>query len=291
MDTQRLRSAWQQLEVAVDFIESRLDHPFDATAVAAAASMSVWQLHRLFQATVGESLMDYVRRRRLARTLVPLRDGRRRILDIALEAGFDSHEVFCRSFRREYRCAPGDVRRGACAPIPYPRPRLEEGYLLHRFHGMQLQPEMRVLSPLHVAGRVQPLERGQGPGAIPALWRTVLSEAGYPAAEAVGLTEVDVNRPNQLRYTAGLPWRGGALPPGWTERTLRGGLHACFDHVGPVEQIEYTVHYVHAVWLPQSDWEPADVSEREHYPEGWRRDGSGPPLRLCIPVTPKVSRS
>lgn len=291
MDIQRLRTAWQQLEVAVDFIESRLDHPFDATMVAAAASMSVWQLHRLFQATVGESLMDYVRRRRLARSLSPLRDSSRRILDIALEAGFDSHEVFCRSFRREYRCSPGDVRRGASAPIPYPRPRLEEGYLLHRFQGMQLQPEICTLPPLDVAGRVLTLERGQGPGAIPTLWRAVLSEAGLSASDAVGLTEVDVDQPNQLRYTAGLPWPSSTLPPGWTRRALHGGLHACFDHIGPVEQIEYTVHYAHAVWLPQSDWAPADASEREHYPEGWRRDGSGPPLRLCIPITPKGPRS
>ena len=290
MDTHRLPTVWQQLEAAVDFIESRLAHPFDAPSIASAASMSVWQLHRLFQAAVGESLMDYVRRRRLASTLGPLRDSRRRILDIALDAGFDSHEVFCRAFRREYRCSPGQVRRGANTFIPYPRPCVDESYVHHRFRGMQLEPVLCELPSLEVAGRTLMFDRGQGPTYVPSLWKSVIGECGLGPTDVVGVTDIDSSHPNVLRYFAGFPWGQDAPPAGWTSRTLAGGLHACFDHVGHVQAIEYTVHYIHAVWLPQSEWEPAGTWELERYPTGWQRDGSGPPLRICVPIQPKGER-
>lgn len=290
MDTSRLQAAWQQLQAAVDFIESRLEHPFDAAAVAGAASMSVWRLHRLFQATVGESLMDYVRRRRLASTLGPLRDGRRRILDIALEAGFDSHEVFCRAFRREYRCSPRQLRRGASRLIPYPRPCVDEAYVLHRFQGMHLQPALCELPPQSMAGRALTLDRGQGPQTVPTLWQRVIEESHLEPTEAIGITELDISEPNRLRYFAGLPWPRQQQPAGWVFRSVHGGLFACFDHVGPIQTIQHTIDYIHAVWLPHSAWQPAGTYELERYPAGWRRDGSGAPLQICIPVEPKGAR-
>jgi len=56
--------------------------------------------------------MEYVRRRRMAFAASELsRD--RRIIDIALDYGFDTHNGFSKAFRREYGiCFPHDVETG-----------------------------------------------------------------------------------------------------------------------------------------------------------------------------------
>lgn len=81
--------------------------------LSARAGWSPFHLHRAFQRFVGETPKQYTLRLRLERAAARLASSDDSILAIALDAGFSSHEVFTRAFRRLFHQTPTQYRRVA----------------------------------------------------------------------------------------------------------------------------------------------------------------------------------
>ena len=98
------------------FIENNLDDPhLDPAKIAAAAGISLRYLHKIFQRS-GESVGDYVRRVRLARSYDDLADRRNRhvkIKEIAFRCGFKNPTHFSGAFRDYHGRSPSEIRRAA----------------------------------------------------------------------------------------------------------------------------------------------------------------------------------
>jgi AraC family transcriptional regulator len=60
---------------------------------------------------VGETVGEHVRRLRLERAALHLKYGEQPILNLALDAGFESHEAFTRAFKSAFGCPPVQFRR------------------------------------------------------------------------------------------------------------------------------------------------------------------------------------
>ena len=101
---------YQQVQRAVDYIESHLGEEVTAEDAARAAAMSVRSLHQYFPALTGYRIGEYVRKRRLSEAADELLDAEVTILDIALSWGYQTHESFTRAFRREYGVPPRGFR-------------------------------------------------------------------------------------------------------------------------------------------------------------------------------------
>jgi AraC family transcriptional regulator len=74
--------------------------------LAARTGSSPFQLHRAFRAMVGESPKRYTLRLRLERAAIQLVTPGASVLEVALNAGFKSHEVFTRAFIRHFGLTP-----------------------------------------------------------------------------------------------------------------------------------------------------------------------------------------
>lgn len=102
-----------QLYHLQQFIETRLTDPdLTPSAIAAAYGLSTRHLHRVFEAG-GESLGDWMRRRRLERVrddLVNPRFAGRSIIQIAFNAGFNDASHFSRVFRAAFGISPRQYR-------------------------------------------------------------------------------------------------------------------------------------------------------------------------------------
>lgn len=95
-------------------LRAELDGDVSLAALASRARRSRFDLHRMFRRVVRETPKQYVLRVRLDRAAAELLRGRDTILAVALAAGFHSHEVFTRAFRRRFGVTPRDYRaRGA----------------------------------------------------------------------------------------------------------------------------------------------------------------------------------
>ena len=82
------------LERAILYIEHHLGEDIKVEDAAAAAGYSYYHFTRQFNALLGESVGSYIRKRRIAKAAKELLYTDRRILDIALDCGFESAESF-----------------------------------------------------------------------------------------------------------------------------------------------------------------------------------------------------
>jgi AraC family transcriptional regulator len=79
-------------------------------ALAGQAGLSTFHLHRVFSAAAGETPKQFTLRLRLGRAAAMLLTSEDAVLDIALGCGFQSHEAFCRAFRKRFGMTPSDYR-------------------------------------------------------------------------------------------------------------------------------------------------------------------------------------
>lgn len=119
-----------------DYIESHLDEPVVLQQLAKAAGYSPWHATRLFRELVGISPLKYLRARRLSRAALVLRDTGGRVLDVALEVAFDSHEGFTRAFTGRFGITPEQYRKDT-PPLKLFMPRsARDSYLMKNDGGV-----------------------------------------------------------------------------------------------------------------------------------------------------------
>lgn len=98
-----------------DYIAGHLDEEISLGALAACSLYSPWYSYRLFVRHVGMTPSDYIRRFRLSRSALRLRDGKIKVVDVAFEMGFKSVDGYQRAFSREFGCNPKEY---ALNPVP-----------------------------------------------------------------------------------------------------------------------------------------------------------------------------
>lgn len=92
-------------------IEENIRKKLTVDSLADSIYLSRYHYQRIFREIMGESVMGYVSRRRLALAAADLAETNESILSIALKYGYDSHEGFSRSFRAHMGVSPREYRK------------------------------------------------------------------------------------------------------------------------------------------------------------------------------------
>jgi AraC family transcriptional regulator len=96
-----------------DYVDQHLTEPITLHMLASAAGYSPWHSARLFRELTGKAPFDYIRALRLSQAAVRLRDEDVKVVDVAFDFVFDSHEGFTRAFSREFGMTPKDYCKSA----------------------------------------------------------------------------------------------------------------------------------------------------------------------------------
>jgi len=112
-----------------DFIEDNINKPISLYMLAKAAGYSPWHTSRIFKELIGKTPLEYIRYLRLSRAALILWEDDKRIVDVALDFAFDSHEGFTRSFSEMFGMSPNVYRRNT-PPIPLFMPSSIRSYYL-----------------------------------------------------------------------------------------------------------------------------------------------------------------
>lgn len=94
-----------------DFVEEHINEVITLHMLADAAGYSPWHCVRIFKEMTGKTPFDYIRSLRLSRAAARLRDEDVRIIDVAFDFVFDSHEGFTRAFSKEFGITPRDYSK------------------------------------------------------------------------------------------------------------------------------------------------------------------------------------
>jgi len=88
------------------YVRAHLQDPITAGDIARAVGYSQYHATRLFKAETGQSPFEYIRRERLLQSAHALRRGKPKVIDVALDFVFDSHEGFTRAFSNAFGITP-----------------------------------------------------------------------------------------------------------------------------------------------------------------------------------------
>lgn len=89
-----------------DYIAAHWDAEITMADLAHVSRYSPWYSYRLFVNLLHMTPAVYIRRLRLSKSALRLRDERGKILEVALESGFESVDGYQRAFYKEFGCNP-----------------------------------------------------------------------------------------------------------------------------------------------------------------------------------------
>lgn len=264
-------------------IDRNLGRDLSLGEIAQACDVSRHHLAHAFGEASGMSVMAYVRARRLSEAARALAGGASSILDVALEAGYGSHEAFTRAFGAQFGASPEQVRaRGL------------DGLTLQEPLKFADDPSTNIV-PVRFDTAGEILAVGlRGPcafdkaEAITLLWRRFgpqfagISDLASPIPIGV-MTPADDGGAFDYLCAAEVTSFAQA-PAGMARLRIAPARYAVFDHPGHVTTIRATYRGIWDRWLIESGQRAAEaVSLERHHPTFDPRTGLGG-LEVWIPL-------
>lgn len=266
----------ERIERALDFIENNLSEPISIGTVASHCGFSEYHFHRMFSAMLGESVSEYIRRRRLSRAARLIASGGASILETALESGYESQESFTRAFKTMFGLTPGRLKRlGKDALIIEKKPTTVD-MIVHLREGITMEPKF--------VEREEELVVGMGDSfpensfeAIGKLWERFSkreNEIGDLSGDyALGVCmqkhdDIPLGKDACFVYIAGRPVKSlASIPCGMVAVRLPRARYAVFTHTGPLSNLKHTINYIWGTWLPRSGYRQGGMPDFELYDE------------------------
>ncbi len=259
-------------------IQHNLDNDLSLDDLAAIARFSPYHFHRVFRGLVGESVMQHVRRLRLERAAMRLKQSERPITDLAFEAGYEAHESFTRAFRSAFDCSPSDYRAAKTGAVP----QLDAPTAVHFVAAgvdMNFTPINLETQPMHVEIRELPVMRvafirHTGPyQEVASTWGKLCGWMGMkglhgPKVRMFGACHDDpeVTPADKIRYDACASVDESIEAEGEIGiQEFGGGRWAVTMHEGPYENFKDTYAALYGRWFAESEYEPGDGPSLEMY--------------------------
>ncbi|MCB5712827.1 AraC family transcriptional regulator [Lactonifactor longoviformis] len=265
------------LERAIEYIENHLNENIGLSDVSRETGYSYYHMTRLFSSVLGESVGRYINRRRLYNAAEKLIHSDQRVIDIALDCGFESSEAFSRAFKLAFGSSPTAYRKAGLDLVVNAKRKLAPVDVGHIANNISRSPELVMLKETRVAGL-----RGTTSlfdNRLPGLWEEfmrlhkdlfVTAGAGYGICET---QQTVYTKDGDVMFAAmvGSPVNTFDDLPLFLPldtKILRAGKFAVFTHRGTFANLFKTYQYIFGTWLPAAieeldDREDFEVYERE----------------------------
>jgi AraC family transcriptional regulator len=290
------------------YIDRQLDKPLDLVTLAEVAHFSPFHFHRLFAAWMGETLGEYLRRRRVeVAAMRLLSQPRLSVLNAAVSVGFGSGEAFARAFKFRFGCSPtawreqNGLRRGANRnPGQVHSNHNQVMVQLQPHHGASNVPHPEAPMKVTLIDRAPTLVayvRHIGPYGEPLsrFWRKTvypwLEENALLGQPRYGISHDDpsITEPGLCRYDA-----CAEVPPQFTPSknvltaTIPGGRYAVLHFKGDAGQVGEAWNRLLRDWVPSSGFQLDARPCFEYYAKNACYDARTGVFDcdICIPVAP-----
>lgn len=242
------------------YIERHLDEPLSLETLSAIAHSSPYHFHRQFTACSGVPLYRYIQWLRLRRACWRLAfRPQDKIIDIALDAGFQNPESFSRAFRAAFAQSPSQFRQ---------QPDWQEWHRRVPKHTLQEQHPMVVKIVQFPETQVAMLRHRGSPDLVNATaaqfiaWRKAsgLSPVATSATWGVSWDDPAATPADDFRFdicgSVSEPIAENAF--GVVNGTIPGGRCAVARHHGSLDTPAQSIWSLYRDWLPTSGETPRD---------------------------------
>lgn len=295
----------RRIDKALEFVRANLDKSIVLKDVARAACFSPYHFHRIFRGLMGETLGEYITRKRLERAAIKLAySSETTVTTIAYEYGYASVSSFSKAFNQRFGCRPTeitDVRRFMKTGVEsHDRHYSNLTNINLLFVGPSAQSRTMRFKEIDSRVRIGSIKefdvvyitspKGYDASAIMSTWNKLMELADDRnirndhikrfslSHDHPGLTSASL-----CRYDACLQ-----LPDNDMSRiklpktTIPSGQYAIFPVKGPGNSILNQYLEFYTVWMPSSGYEPDDFPVLEHYLPDCTEDC------LCVELWAKI---
>ncbi len=233
-----------QIGRAQRYIRLHLTQRTSLYRIAREAGSSSYHFARLFQAYVGETPFEFLRRIRLLTALRMLQeDSGVSVTEVALDVGYETSAAFDKSFRKALAMTPSDFRnlgKEQQDEVVYDlsRPRLPKEVAMNL--SAEFEPVSRPLTHYVFLEKHGPFAE-----VAPPLWNDLMPLLGKldqkQVREYLGLSGIDKRKTGEdtMIYQAGvaLAQEPETLPNGLGHRAIKAGKYARFLLIGPYSHV------------------------------------------------------
>jgi len=257
----------QRINTVLNFIENNLNTELRLNTLADVACFSSFHFHRLFNAYVGESTGQYIKRIRVESAATKLCYTQLSITDIAMESGYDTPSAFVKAFRQRFDQAPSGFRQQRQLN-PFIRQKLDISKSTNRENAVNVEFQTLTNQKVFYVRKTGPYKKAaeEAWGAI--MKFTYSNRLMSKNSQCFGISYDDphVTEADKLRYDACVTIDEDIEPEGEVGvQTIEGGRYAVFLHKGPYEKFQETYDWIFKTWLPESGKTLRDIPCYEKY--------------------------
>ena len=292
----------ENVQRAIDFIESNLDSDLSLSQISTEADMSQWHFQRIFKALTNETLKGYIRSRRFSVAMDELVNTQSNILTIALKAGFETQESFTRAFKKHFNMTPSEFRKRNNRKLFLQKLRLDQDYLQHIRSNISLTPEIVLEQPRKFIGlrtRFYSVDSDKNNIAekLPPLWESILARVdeipNLISGVGYGIISQTETKTDHLDYYAVFEIfdtvEQADLPDQMLLVELPATRYARFAHKGWVSALDETVNYIYSNWLLNSSARHSYQPDIEIYGDGYDPQSPDSLIHYSIPLANTIT--
>lgn len=270
-----------RMNAVIDYVEEHLCDEISSEAVSRIIACPYTVFQRSFVQITGITLSEYVRRRRLTSAAYEIQNTDKRILDIALEYGYESADAFGVAFKRMHGIAPNLVRKTDMQLKFYSR--------LHFTLTIKGVDEMdyRMIdkASFSVTGVRRTTPHGGG------TWAIVKSDGSIEKMQEIageGFVSLGLcfgfGEDGSNDYMCGFEYDGSDIP-GFDKYTYPKSAWLVFEAKGVISEgvLGSTWNRIYGEFLPQSEYRQRDLPTIERYLE-WDDRNDRCKVEILIPV-------
>ena len=283
----------QLIENALCYIDEHLNENITFERLAEVFGYSSFHFHKIFSSVTGQTITDYLRKRRLMYAHMDLCQTEKTITEICYDNGFGSIQSFNRIFKTTYDMLPSEIRKQKIKSDYKSVQTIIEGYAKRvHFKGEYLIEPRFVEKDAFVLVGVQ---RYTGDGfqvigeawqELKANWHKIKRKNPHTMYGFEDYSRDFYKEQLQFYYMAAVESESDAdIPDGMCIKQIPKAEYAVFTVNGNGE-IGKAFRYIYDVWLPSSEYYFSDelYADFEYYDERWDCQSSSAQMDLYIPV-------
>ena len=259
---------------AIDYIEKNITRELTINDIAKRAFLSPFYFQKGFSMLCGLTVGEYVRQRRLSLAGSELVSTDKKIIDIAMEYGYESPDSFTKAFTRFHGATPTAVRKDGAAIKSFARLKIT----ISLKGGYTMDYKIMEKEAFTVVGASRMFKYGNSYDEIPKFW-TEHYQAGKNelVCGQYGVCIDEDKDSDEFEYLIADNYRAGAdVPPDFVTRVIPAHTWAVFPCIGAMPKALQDVNTkIFAEWLPNNrdfeisaDYSIEFYSDISDYPDG-----------------------
>ncbi|AOE48791.1 AraC family transcriptional regulator [Kangiella sediminilitoris] len=288
----------KRIERVVEYIEDNLRERISLADVAKVSHFSVYHFHRIFTGIKGETVNNYIARRRLEKAVnMLIFKSEISITQIALDSGFSSSANFAKAVKQHFGYTPSEIRNPekikdskigklfskygkAFEPSDlYPTRVKDDVINKQSVEDIKMKVEIRELDAMSLCTLAS--ENGYQMESIYDTWDKLISwgrNAGIKEDAqqkfALAYDNPTVTPIEKCRYTASIVVDNDiTINEPFKRNEIPSGKYAVVSFKGQPEETLDTQLSLYSEWLPESGFEPDNFPMMEKYLNDARIDG------------------